>query len=712
MGASENPIGPMPRCTTFPSATELHSAKSTHRLNQIDRVRASGIGDHIPLPQLVVCGDQSSGKSSVLQGITGIPFPRKDGLCTRFATEIILRHDSTKEQVCATVIPHDSRSEIEKQDICRYRRELHDFEQLPIVIEEAIKLMQLRGAEGVNKGPSFSADILRIEVVGKTGLHLTIVDLPGLISVSNDEQTEEDVEIVSDLVNTYLESSRTIILAVVQANNDIANQGIIQRARKFDPQGQRTVGIITKPDLINHGTEGRIAALARNEDTTKLKLGFFLLKNPSPLDLDTGLGADERRRRELAFFAASPWKEQHLDPGRVGADALSAFLQNLLDAHIERELPKVRREVEALLAQTEQDLEAMGQERSNVGHLRMFLTSFSMKFMGLTQAALDGNYLELERDLSTKDDLLDVSYRLRAQSHILNGGFSENLRLHGQKRSFIGKHAQPMKDEKNIGSKQAEFDSWIREVYTRTRGRELPGNYNHLLLAELFQELSSPWESIARKHVGEVNDLVQRFVSKVLDKIVSEESVRAELHQYVSDELERRAQEAEKELGKILADERREPMTYNHYYTDNIQKSRQCSMRNSVQATMKDVISKDWGGVVHLTNTEYDRNELLDSLGKRVVVDMDAQACEEARVGLEAYYKVARKTFADNVCRQVVERHILSKLPHIFSPTVVIGFSDEDLVRVASEPQIRKERRQRLAKLAQGLGESLRGLRK
>lgn len=72
----------------------------------------------------------------------------------------------------------------------------------------------------MNEGPAFAADVLRIEVVGNTGLHLTVVDLPGLIAVENDEQTEEDIALVDTLVDAYLKSSRTIILAVVQANSN------------------------------------------------------------------------------------------------------------------------------------------------------------------------------------------------------------------------------------------------------------------------------------------------------------------------------------------------------------------------------------------------------------------------------------------------------------------------------------------------------------
>ena len=85
---------------------------------------------------------------------------------------------------------------------------------------------------------------------------------------------------------------RTIILAVVQVNNDIANQGIIQKSRRFDQVGERTVGVITKPDLINEGTQKRIALLAKNEDTTKLKLGFFLVKNPTPSELKSGITSE------------------------------------------------------------------------------------------------------------------------------------------------------------------------------------------------------------------------------------------------------------------------------------------------------------------------------------------------------------------------------------------------------------------------------------
>ncbi|KAK1710259.1 P-loop containing nucleoside triphosphate hydrolase protein, partial [Colletotrichum lupini] len=294
----------------------LRSQRSTHRLNQIEKLRANGIGDLIDLPQLVVCGDQSAGKSSVLEGITGMPFPRQEGLCTRFPTEIVLRHSNEPFMAKATIRPHSSRPPDIAQTLSNYVREMEeDLSDLPVAIEEVSKLMGIRGFTDSPDDAAFASDALRIEISGPTGLQLSIVDLPGLISVSSEEQSQADVEAVHAMVRSYLKSTRTIILAVVQASNDFANQGIIKIAREYDPDGQRTVGIITKPDLINAGAEAKLANIAKNKDAIKLKLGFFLLKNPSPSEMKTGSGNNKRAEREMNFFSSPAWKAQNLDIG-------------------------------------------------------------------------------------------------------------------------------------------------------------------------------------------------------------------------------------------------------------------------------------------------------------------------------------------------------------------------------------------------------------
>ena len=403
----------------------LHSAKSTRRLEQIADLRARGIGDHIDLPQFIVCGDRSAGKSSVLEGLTGLSFLRQDGVCIKFATEIILQHSIGEQSITATILPSSSRSESFKIMLRSYRQQLQDFDEFSVAIAEAGSLMGIRGFGDVKEGPAFAEDVLRIEVLGPVGLHLTVVDLPGLISVANEEQTEDDVQIVQGLVDSYVANPRTIILAVVQAGNDIANQGIIQKSRRVDKAGQRTVGVITKPDLINQGTEKRIALLAKNLDTTKLKLGYFLVKNSTPTELASGITPEQRQRGEVHYFQSSLWKEQALSMDRVGILSLRSYLQSLLDQHIERELPKVREEVKLLMKKTELAIEALGEERPTTGHLRMFLSRLAMRFHGLIAFALNGTYHEMDSVFFSDHDNDKHSTRLRAVVHLLNTDFSD-----------------------------------------------------------------------------------------------------------------------------------------------------------------------------------------------------------------------------------------------------------------------------------------------
>lgn len=105
-----------------------------------------------------------------------------------------------------------------------FRREVADLADLPGIIDEAARLMGVQGVNGLANAPNFAADVLHLEIVSDTSLHLTLVDLPRLISVS---ENKDDVQLVGDLMNSYLENSRSIILAVVPASSDVDTQSII-----------------------------------------------------------------------------------------------------------------------------------------------------------------------------------------------------------------------------------------------------------------------------------------------------------------------------------------------------------------------------------------------------------------------------------------------------------------------------------------------------
>jgi hypothetical protein len=144
---------------TTSSLEALQTTEQRQLMDLVDRLRRAGLSSVLQLPQIVVCGDQSSGKSSVLEAITEIPFPRKENLCTRFATEIIMRRDVESAIFCK-INPHDDRSDEAKKKLRKFSRTIKDFSELPALIDEATKVM------GLDQHKAFSQDVLSIEICG------------------------------------------------------------------------------------------------------------------------------------------------------------------------------------------------------------------------------------------------------------------------------------------------------------------------------------------------------------------------------------------------------------------------------------------------------------------------------------------------------------------------------------------------------------------
>lgn len=159
-------------------------------------------------------------------------------------------------------------------------------------------------------------------------------------------------------------------------------------------------------------------------------------------------------------------------------------------------------------------------------------------------------------------------------------------------------------------------------------------------MSELFCHQSSRWLGLARDHLATLSQDINAFVKDALSHIVRDPEVLADLLDLVGTALSRRKVEAEAELEKLHQDEKQQPITYNHYYTDNVQKARLDSTRELIKKAMSEAKDHDWNGKFHVSNNQVDAEKLLASLQNRVIVNMDKSACAEAVAGLEAYYKV------------------------------------------------------------------------
>jgi hypothetical protein len=180
-------------------------------------------------------------------------------------------------------------------------------------------------------------------------------------------------------------------------------------------------------------------------------------------------------------------------------------------------------------------------------------------------------------------------------------------------------------------------------MYLETRGRELPGNYNHSLLQELFHAQSSMWGEISRSHIDSIVALVTRYLNSVFQSILKDATVRGNLWKNVKMAFDMNVENAHEEIAKLLQDEQGHLITYSHYYTENIQKARHENAKKLLESSVTNVVRPNTYGIPSLSAS--DITGLVDSLQTGIKVNMLDRACSEALTDLNAYYKVSYPDF-------------------------------------------------------------------
>ena len=624
------------------SAVEaFRSSEQQNLLDEIDNLRLQGLSEFIFLPQIVVCGDQSSGKSSVLEAISGVPFPRSDTLCTRFATEVILREATTPEAV-VSIVPSQNASDADRERLLAYKETLRQLEDFPNLIERAKSKMGITAT-----GNAFSRNILRVEISGPGKPKLTVVDLPGLIHSESRHQSPADVELISDLVRSYMDNPRSVILAVVSAKNDYANQIVLKRAKEVDREGFRTLGLITKPDTLPRGSdsEADFVNLASN-DNIQFRLGWHIVKNRDYESRHSS--AEERDQSEVQFFSEGVWKE--LPRNMVGISSLNGRLSKILLDQIKRYLPKLMEDIQSNIEECRAKLAKLGDGRGTAEEQRQFMLKLSQSFQALCRAAIDGNY----DDRFFGDPSSDEEYgkRLRAVVQNLNLDFSGLMRKKGHHRAIDseiteecatrthGLSPKSLSDLQPVAMSRADAIEWVRKLLVRSRGRELPGSFNPLLVSELFRDQSRPWERIAREHVRNIWKASKAFLEKLFDVLTDEDTFETLFTHWIDHNLTARFKRANERLDGLLIDRERHAITYNHYYTEVLQSLREERQVEALAEKIKlfmDSSSKS-------ESTYMDRpkvSKLARSLATQHESDMDKNACSELLDSVRAFYKVS-----------------------------------------------------------------------
>mmetsp|Transcript_10305 Transcript_10305/g.23506 ORF Transcript_10305/g.23506 Transcript_10305/m.23506 type:complete len:760 (+) Transcript_10305:14-2293(+) len=378
----------------------------------------------IDLPQIAVVGSQSSGKSSVLESIVGRSLlPRGAGICTRRPLVIQLTNLADKSKPATAEFAHAP------------GKIYTDF-------ETEVRLEIEAETERVVKGKKMvSAEPIILKIWSPHVVNLTLVDLPGLTKVPVGEQPANIVHVISDMVREFILNENCIILAVTPANQDVANSDGLQFAREVDPEGLRTIGVITKLDLMDEGTNCLDVLTGKSYP---LRLGYVGVINRSQADIDRNKSLADSLESERKFL------QQHREyvslASRMGTPYLSRMLNRILEDHIKQVLPSITKRVKDSLRVASTELADIGDVVSTDREQRAVVLKSITSFMSAYEDAMEG------RGNAVMDSALVGAARLR---ELFTGEFNANLASLGASQDVSD--TEIMRIRKNVTGTKADL---------------------------------------------------------------------------------------------------------------------------------------------------------------------------------------------------------------------------------------------------------------
>ena len=436
-------------------------------LDTIDQLQQHHINSKIDFPRWIVVGDQNTGKSSVMEAISRIPFPIQEGVCTRFPIQLELRRKpEVKFEV--TITPGESRKDEEKAALREFHHNVQALSQLPQIIQDAWEKMGVEPKSptdgAVEEGKlRFSDDTLRIHVSGPNVPSLTMLDLPGLYKTSSKNQDKKDREMIKKIVQTHVNRESNIILLVITARHDYENHigpGIVEAARA----GSRTLGVITCPDAANNPKK---TLKMVQTDNPELGIQWHCLRNMScdergyyhnsknRVEIDDDF-FESRDQLERNFFDSGGWK--NIPGDHKGVESLQKKLTDKLDSLIKREYPRVMADLVRLRDSTKVKLENMGKSRSTTNEQIEYLSEMAQNFENIVTAATNGEFEGRNHFFGLLDSPKEKfqDRRLRANIREMNRIFAYIIRQRG-KTKVIKAEAESLTEITNEPASNADL---------------------------------------------------------------------------------------------------------------------------------------------------------------------------------------------------------------------------------------------------------------
>ncbi|KAI7204945.1 P-loop containing nucleoside triphosphate hydrolase protein [Hortaea werneckii] len=414
----------------IPDAMAAMASKARSLIQVIQHLETLGIQATIPsFPKFVVVGDQSHGKSSIVEAICDIQLPRGQGTVTRCPFQITTSSSPLPWTCRIFLQPKYRYSPAFKagRDKTKYDRwdelngepfhfaTIHDKHSL----EETLKRAQLAllnprtdpahfQSAHISWGKNelaFSPNLIHIQIDGPDLPELSFFDLPGAINVHRDPNEQHLVAFIQKLLQNYIRDEQALVLLALSSDQDPETSTAFRFIKECAAEG-RTMGVLTKPDLITKGRIPKIYDLLYGEDF-QLGSGWFVTKQLSSEEVDT-VSYAEARIREQDFFSREPWASTVLGE-RFGIGNVQGTISRRLELHILASLPEITNRVQDRLATVSKHLEQFPERPDGKSACYLVMdeahavtTAMTMLIRGEGQTQFRAEYRGLLRELRTQ----------------------------------------------------------------------------------------------------------------------------------------------------------------------------------------------------------------------------------------------------------------------------------------------------------------------
>ncbi|XP_058117233.1 dynamin isoform X3 [Anopheles coustani] len=430
-----------------------------------DAFTQMGVHMQLDLPQIAVVGGQSAGKSSVLENFVGRDFlPRGSGIVTRRPLILQLINGN-----------------VEFGEFLHQKgKKFTNFDEIRQEIEA-----ETDRVTGSNKG--ISNVPINLRVYSPHVLNLTLIDLPGLTKVPIGDQPADIENQIKGMIFQFIRKETCLILAVTPANTDLANSDALKLAKEVDPQGVRTIGVITKLDLMDEGTDAR--DILENK-LLPLRRGYIGVVNRSQKDIEGRKDIHAALAAERKFFLSHPSYRHMAD--RLGTPYLQKVLNQQLTNHIRDTLPALRDRLQKQMLALERDVE-------QYKHFRPDDPSIKTKAMLQMIQQLQSDF---ERTIEGSGSAL-------VNTNELSGGAKINRIFHERLRFEIVKMSC---DEKEL---RREISFAIRNIHGIRVGLFTPDMAFEAIVKKQISQLKEPILKCVDLTVLELSNVVRICTDKM-----------------------------------------------------------------------------------------------------------------------------------------------------------------------------------------------------